>query len=264
MSLVDAADVEPEHEFGDAEAPLHILQLGDAGLGIVGDAGAVLVQLLEGEVAHLARLLALAHGELVPLDLAGLWRAGKLVGRHLGVEPLDVRLVDLARLLGILVHEERQQEHALHLLRVAAQIAADLVEVLAVLLQLIHPRLAVGAVGEGRGHLQVDAGARRLLEALRADGRLVDGRMRLLHGLGQQLDRLGDGPELALVGDLLLRPGLQDDVEALGQHLAALVHRHAEADEFVRLVGAARRRSRAGRARGCRRGRSRTPCAGDD
>ena len=62
--------------------------------------------------------------------------------------------------------------------------------------------------------------------------------MRLLHRLGQQLDRLRDGPELALVGDLLLRPGLQDDVEALGQHLAALVHRHAEADELVRLVGA--------------------------
>ena len=63
--------------------------------------------------------------------------------------------------------------------------------------------------------------------------------MRLLHGLGQQLDGLGNGPELALVGDLLLRPGLEDDVEALGQHLAALVHRHAEADELVRLVGAA-------------------------
>ena len=62
--------------------------------------------------------------------------------------------------------------------------------------------------------------------------------MRLLHRLGQQLDLLGDGPVLALVGDLLLRPGLQDDVEALGQHLAALVHRHAEADELVRLVGA--------------------------
>src|SRR5215470_1430296 len=82
----------------------------------------------------------------------------------------------------------------------------------------------------------MDTGTRSLLKAFRADGRLVDRRMRLLHGLGQQLDGFGDGPELAAEGDLLTRPRLQDDVEPLGQHLPALIHGDAEANELVRLV----------------------------
>src|SRR5262249_51870511 len=104
----------------------------------------------------------------------------------------------------VLVHEERQEQHALRLGGIATEISTHPIEMPAVLLKLVHPALAVGAVGKGRGQLEMDTGARRLLKALWADGRLIDRRMRLLHGLGWKTHRVGAGPERAAVGELLL------------------------------------------------------------
>ena len=196
------------------------------------------VQLREREIPAGQGLAALRHGEFVALHRLRLAGDGLLVAGHLGVEPLHALAELRPRPGAVLRRVERQQHHALAALGIEARGGALAFVFGDAGRQFVDPFLAVGAVAEGRGQLQVATHPRRRAEALRRNARLVDRRMRALHGLGQDLHGFADLPELAVVGDLLLGPGADDDVEALVVHPAAVLHRQVEAEELVRLVGA--------------------------
>jgi len=160
-------DAGPQHKFGDAEPLFHLRQLFDTGFRTAGDGRSVLDQIVAAEIAKLAGLAALGHGQLVALYRLGAAGAGKLIAGDLVVEPFDMLAEDLVRLFFRLMGEKGQQHHALRALRVASLRRAVRFVDPEMVFQLVHLGLAIGAVGKGRGELQMPAVARRSLEAFR-------------------------------------------------------------------------------------------------